>query len=62
LEAALTRTEPGGTPSPAEVHERLARVYEKLGNRAEAVAELQAALTLAPGRADWPKSLVALKK
>jgi len=62
LEAALTRAEPGGTPSPAEVHERLARVYEKLGNRAEAVAELQAALTLAPGRADWHKSLEALKK
>ena len=62
LEAALTRAEPGGEPSPAEVHERLARVYQKLGNRAEAVAELQSALTLAPGRADWRKSLEALKK
>jgi Tfp pilus assembly protein PilF len=44
------------------VHERLARVYQKLGNRPEAVAELQSALTLAPGRADWRKSLEALKK
>lgn len=62
LEAALTRAEPAGTPSPAEVHERLSRVYQKLGNRPEAAAELQAALTLAPGRADWRKSLDALKK
>jgi tetratricopeptide (TPR) repeat protein len=62
LEAALPRAEPGGEPSPAEVHERLARVYQKLGNRPEAVAELQSALTLAPGRADWRKSLEALKK
>jgi tetratricopeptide (TPR) repeat protein len=62
LEAALPRAEPGGEPSPAEVHERLARVYQKLGNRPEAVAELLSALTLAPGRADWRKSLEALKK
>jgi len=62
LEAALPRAESGGEPSPAEVHERLARVYQKLGNRAEAVAELQSALTLAPGRADWRRNLDALKK
>ena len=62
LEAALTRTEPGGEPSPADVHERLARVYEKLGHRAEAAVELQAALALAPGRADWRKDLARMGK
>lgn len=62
LEAALTRTEPGGEPSPADVHERLARVYARLGHRTEAAAELQAALALAPGRADWRKDLAKLGK
>ena len=62
LETALTRAEPGGEPSPADVHERLARVYAKLGHRTEAVAELQAAVVLAPGRADWRKDLARLAK
>ena len=62
LETALTRAEPGGEPSPADVHERLARVYVKLGHRTEAVAELQAAVALAPGRADWRKDLARLAK
>ncbi len=62
LETALTRAEPGGGPSPADVHERLARVYVKLGHRTEAVAELQAAVALAPGRADWRRDLARLAK
>jgi len=62
LEAALTRAEPGGEPAPADVHERLARVYAKLGHRAEAIAELQAAVSLAPGRADWRRDLSRMAK
>jgi tetratricopeptide (TPR) repeat protein len=62
LETALARSEPGGSPTRAELHERLARVYEKLGHRAEAAAELQTALALAPGRADWRKMLAGLEK
>ena len=62
LETALTRAEPGREPSPADVHERLARVYQKLGHRTEAAAEFQAALALAPGRADWRRDLAKLEK
>jgi tetratricopeptide (TPR) repeat protein len=62
LETALARAEPGLSPTRAQLHERLARVYEKLGHRAEAAAELQTALALAPGRADWRKALAGLEK
>jgi len=62
LEMALARAEPGEFPTRAELHERRARVYEKLGRRPEAAAELQTALALAPGRADWRKALARLEK
>ena len=62
LESALARAEAAESPTRAQLHERLARVYEKLGHRAEAAAELQMALALAPGRADWRKALARLEK
>jgi tetratricopeptide (TPR) repeat protein len=62
LESALMQAVPGESPTRAELHERLARVYERLGHRAEAAGELQTALALAPGRADWRKALARLEK
>jgi tetratricopeptide (TPR) repeat protein len=62
LETALTRADAGLSPTPAQLHERLARVYERLGHRTEAATELQAALALAPGRADWRKDLARVQK
>ena len=53
---------PGESPTRAELHERLARVYERLGQRAQAAGQLQTALALAPGRADWRKALARLEK
>ncbi len=64
LEGALGRSgsETGTDPTRAELHERLARVYEKLGRRADAAAELETALALAPGRSDWRKTLQAMSR
>ncbi len=62
LEAALSRAEQGREPSPADIHERLAQVYARLGHKTEAAAELKLALALAPGRADWRKTLAGLEK
>ncbi len=61
LEGALGKTG-SGSPTRAEVHERLALVYEKLGRRRDAAAELETALALDPGRADWRKTLARLEK
>jgi len=62
LEQALARPPHPDGPSPAALHERLALVYEKLGQKREAAAELQTALALEPGRADWVKRLARLEK
>jgi Tfp pilus assembly protein PilF len=62
LEKALARGDVGDAPSRAEIHERLALVYEKMGRRKEAAAELETALALSPGRADWRKALGRLQK
>lgn len=62
LEAALSRAEPGVSPSLADIHERLAQVYVRLGHRSEAAAELKTAVALAPGRADWRKALAGLER
>jgi tetratricopeptide (TPR) repeat protein len=62
LEEALGRPAAPDGPTPAAIHERLAVVYEKLGRKREAAAELQTALALEPGRADWLKRLGRLEK
>jgi tetratricopeptide (TPR) repeat protein len=65
LEGALGRSgsEAAATdPTRAELHERLARVYEKLGRKGEAAAELETALALSPGRSDWRRALQALSR
>jgi tetratricopeptide (TPR) repeat protein len=62
LEGALTRAAGPEGPSPAALHERLALVYEKLGKKREAAAELEAALLLEPDRADWRRQLARLEK
>jgi tetratricopeptide (TPR) repeat protein len=62
LEQALSRPAPPEGPTPAALHERLALVYEKQGKKREAAAELQTALALEPGRADWLKRLARLEK
>ena len=46
LEELLSSRAGSGTPTPASIHERLAVLYERLGRRREAAAELEAALTL----------------
>jgi len=46
----------------AAIHERLAAVYERLGRKREAAAELEAALTLEPDRTEWRQRLARLEK
>jgi tetratricopeptide (TPR) repeat protein len=62
LEEALMRPGHLDAPAPAAIHQRLALVYEKLGNKREAAAQFQTALALEPGRADWRKQLARLEK
>lgn len=62
LEEALARPAGPDGPTPAAIHERFALVYEKLGRPREAAAELQTALALEPGQADWLKRLSRLEK
>ncbi len=62
LESALIRTERPDGPSRAEIHARLAAVYERLGQREEAGAQYRAALELEPGRSVWRKRLEKLQK
>jgi tetratricopeptide (TPR) repeat protein len=62
LEEALAQPARGEEPGPAALHERLARIYEKLGKKREAAAELEAALRLDPAREDWKRQLARLGK
>lgn len=62
LEACLAAPERADGPSPAELHERLASVEEKLGRRERARAELQEALRLEPHRAEWRRRLERLSR
>jgi tetratricopeptide (TPR) repeat protein len=62
LEAGLSKAPSADGPTSADLHERLADVYERLGRSREAAVELEAALTLEPGRADWRKRLQRLEK
>ena len=62
LAAVLERPDWTGDPEPAQCHERLAAVYAELGRRREAAAELEAALRLEPGRADWRRRLGHLER
>jgi tetratricopeptide (TPR) repeat protein len=49
-------------PTAAEIHERLADLYERLGRHRAAAVELEAALTLEPERSDWRRRLEKLEK
>jgi tetratricopeptide (TPR) repeat protein len=62
LEAARAKTPAADDPSAADVHERLAELYERLGRSHEAAVELEAALTLEPGRTEWRRRLERLGK
>jgi len=62
LQDAISRGPGPDGPTPADLRERLALVYEKLGREGEAAAELQAALALEPGHADWRKRLARLER
>ena len=57
----LTQEAEGESPSLAVAHKRLAVVLEKRGRRAEAIAELEAALRLQPDFPDAKKELKRLK-
>lgn len=62
LEAALSKPATAEGPTAAEVHERLADLDERLGRPRAAAVELEAALTLEPGRSDWRRRLERLGK
>jgi tetratricopeptide (TPR) repeat protein len=62
LEAALAKASAVEGPTAADVHERLADLYERLGRPRAAAVELEAALTLEPGRSDWRRRLENLEK
>jgi len=63
LETCLSRLRGSGDePHPADVHERLARIYQKLGRRQEASVELEAARRLASTRRDWRQGISASEK
>jgi tetratricopeptide (TPR) repeat protein len=62
LEAALANGSAADGPTVADVHERLAGLYERLGRPRAAAVELEAALTLEPGRSDWRRRLEKLEK
>jgi tetratricopeptide (TPR) repeat protein len=51
-----------GAPTPASIHERLAMLYERLGRKREAAAELEAALLLEPDRSEWRRRLAHLEQ
>ncbi len=61
LRKYLTQEPEGGAPPPAAAHWRLGLVYEKMGRKAEAVAELQAALRLDPKFEPAQKDLKRLR-
>ncbi len=62
LEEALARPAVPDGPPPALIHERLSVLYERLGRSREAASELQAALSLEPGRAEWRQRLTRLER
>jgi len=61
LRKYLTQEPEGGAPSAAATHWRLGLVYEKMGRKAEAIAELQTALRLDPKFEPAQKDLKRLK-
>ena len=62
LEAGLSKASSDDGPTSADLHECLSDVYEKLGRPREAAVELEAAVTLEPGRSDWRRRLERLEK
>ena len=62
LEEALARPAAAEGPPPAMIHERLSVLDERLGRSRQAASELQAALVLEPGRADWRQRLSRLER
>jgi tetratricopeptide (TPR) repeat protein len=62
LENALQDSPDGDGPSRAEMHARLAFVWEALGRRPGARSELEEALRLSPFRTEWRKTLARWRK
>jgi len=62
LRVYLTQAPEGGTPSLAAAHWRLAQIREKQGKKAEAIAELELALKVAPAFKPAKKDLERLRK
>jgi tetratricopeptide (TPR) repeat protein len=58
LQASLALLPEGADdPAPADVHERLGQVYDRLGRSAQAASERMAARRLASAREDWRKEI-----
>jgi tetratricopeptide (TPR) repeat protein len=57
----LSQSPEAGAPDPAEAHWQLGLVLEKLGRKAEAIAEVEKALQLRPDLQDAKKDLKRMK-